>query len=158
MIDLKVLRDSPDVVRNSQKLRGEDVALVDQLIAADAAARTAITDFETLRAEQNILSKSVGSAKGDEKTALLEKAKELKETFHEFLKSLGVSVSKMINMLSYTFIIPLLGFLVEYTKEGYLTSESSTEIGIRLASFGILTLSSKTLTVLFKKLINRFSS
>lgn len=88
----------------------------------------------------------------------LEKAKELKETFHEFLKSLGVSVSKMINMLSYTFIIPLLGFLVEYTKEGYLTSESSTEIGIRLASFGILTLSSKTLTVLFKKLINRFSS
>ena len=67
MIDLKVLRDNPDVVRNSQKLRGEDVALVDQLIAADAAARTALTDFETLRAEQNILSKSVGSAKGDEK-------------------------------------------------------------------------------------------
>ena len=77
MIDLKVLRDNPDVVRNSQKLRGEDVALVDQLIAADAAARTSLTDFETLRAEQNVLSKSVGGAKGDEKTALLEKAKEL---------------------------------------------------------------------------------
>ena len=77
MIDLKVLRENPDVVRNSQKLRGEDVAVVDQLIAADAAARTALTEFESLRAEQNVLSKSVGSAKGDEKTALLEKAKEL---------------------------------------------------------------------------------
>ena len=77
MIDLKVLRDNPDVVRNSQKLRGEDVAVVDQLITADAAARTALTEFETLRAEQNLLSKSVGGAKGDEKTALLEKAKEL---------------------------------------------------------------------------------
>ena len=77
MIDLKVLRENPDLVRNSQKLRGEDVAVVDQLITADSAARSALTEFETLRAEQNLLSKSVGGAKGDEKTALLEKAKEL---------------------------------------------------------------------------------
>ena len=33
--------------------------------------------FETLRAEQNTLSKSVGAAKGDEKAALLENSKEL---------------------------------------------------------------------------------
>jgi seryl-tRNA synthetase len=77
VIDLKVLRDNPDLVRNSQKVRGEDVAIVDQLIAADAIARTAISEFETIRAEQNLLSKSVGAAKGDEKAAILEKAKEL---------------------------------------------------------------------------------
>ena len=77
MIDLKVLRDNPDLVRNSQKVRGEDVAIVDQLIAADAIARTAISEFEIIRAEQNLLSKSVGAAKGDEKAAILEKAKEL---------------------------------------------------------------------------------
>ena len=77
MIDLKLLRENPDVVRNSQKSRGEDVALVDQLIAADEARRVATSEFETLRAEQNVLSKSVGSAKGDEKAALLESAKEL---------------------------------------------------------------------------------
>ena len=35
MIDLKVLRENPDLVRNSQKVRGEDVAIVDQLIAAN---------------------------------------------------------------------------------------------------------------------------
>jgi seryl-tRNA synthetase len=77
VIDLKVLRDNPDLVRNSQKVRGEDVAIVDQLIAADAIARTAISEFEIIRAEQNLLSKSVGAAKGDEKAAILEKAKEL---------------------------------------------------------------------------------
>jgi len=77
VIDLKVLRDNPDLVRNSQKVRGEDTAVVDQLIAADAAARTAISEFETIRAEQNVLSKSVGAAKGDEKAAILEKAKDL---------------------------------------------------------------------------------
>jgi seryl-tRNA synthetase len=77
VIDLKVLRDTPDVVRHSQKVRGEDVAVVDQLLDADVKSRAAISEFETLRAEQNALSKSVGAAKGDEKNALLENAKEL---------------------------------------------------------------------------------
>lgn len=77
MIDLKILRENPDAIRHSQKVRGEDVAVVDQLLAADAMSRTALSEFETIRAEQNALSKSVGAAKGDEKTALLENAKDL---------------------------------------------------------------------------------
>ena len=77
MIDLKVLRDNPDAVKHSQKVRGEDPTIVDQLLAADTLSRAAITEFETLRAEQNTLSKAVGSAKGDEKAALLENAKAL---------------------------------------------------------------------------------
>ena len=77
MIDLKILRENPDAVRHSQKVRGEDVAIVDQLLDADSLSRTALSEFETLRAEQNALSKSVGAAKGEEKTALLENAKDL---------------------------------------------------------------------------------
>ncbi len=77
MIDLKTLRENPDVIRHSQKVRGEDVAVVDQLIEADALSKAALSEFETIRAEQNALSKSVGAAKGDEKAALLENAKEL---------------------------------------------------------------------------------
>jgi len=77
MIDIKFLRENPDVVRASQKGRGENVELVDQIIAIDEVKRAAIAEFEALRQEQNILSKSVGAAKGDEKTALLANAKEL---------------------------------------------------------------------------------
>jgi seryl-tRNA synthetase len=77
MIDIKFLRENPDVVRASQKSRGEDVSLVDQVIAVDEKRRVAINEFEQLRAEQNTLSKSVGAAKGDEKTKLLESAKDL---------------------------------------------------------------------------------
>ena len=77
MIDIKFLRENPDVVRASQKGRGEDVSLVDQVIAIDEKRRVAINEFELLRAEQNTLSKSVGAAKGDEKTKLLESAKDL---------------------------------------------------------------------------------
>jgi seryl-tRNA synthetase len=77
MIDIKFLRENPDVVRASQKGRGESVELVDQIIAIDEIKRAAINEFELLRQEQNVLSKSVGAAKGDEKTALLANAKEL---------------------------------------------------------------------------------
>ena len=77
MIDLKVLREDPERVRLSQKVRRENPELVDQLLQADTARREAITTFEALRAEQNLLSKSVGAAKGDEKAAILESAKEL---------------------------------------------------------------------------------
>ena len=77
MIDIKFLRENPDVVRTSQKGRGENVELVDQIIAIDEIKRAALSEFETLRQEQNVLSKSVGSAKGDEKAALLANAKEL---------------------------------------------------------------------------------
>ena len=77
MIDLKILREDPERVRLSQKVRGESVEIVDRLIELDEARRSAISTFETLRAEQNVLSKSVGAAKGDEKAALLERAKEL---------------------------------------------------------------------------------
>jgi len=77
MIDIKLIRENPDAVRASQKGRGEDTSIVDQLLALDETRRSAITEFETLRAEQNTLSKSVGAAKGEEKAALLENSKEL---------------------------------------------------------------------------------
>jgi seryl-tRNA synthetase len=79
MIDLKFLRENPDVVRASQKGRGEDVAIVDKVLASDDAKRAAITEFEQLRAQQNVLSKSVGAASGEEKVALLANSKELAE-------------------------------------------------------------------------------
>ena len=62
VIDLKLLRDDPDVVRRSQLSRGEDPALVDVLLAADTARRAAISTADTLRAEQKAASKKVGSA------------------------------------------------------------------------------------------------
>ena len=77
MIDLKQLREHPELFRASQKVRGEDAQLVDKLLAADDLRRAAISEFESLRAKQNVLSKSVGAAKGEEKNALLESAKQL---------------------------------------------------------------------------------
>ncbi|HZC94286.1 MAG TPA: serine--tRNA ligase [Mycobacterium sp.] len=77
MIDLKLLREDPDAVRQSQTSRGEDPALVDTLLAADTARRAAISTADSLRAEQKAASKKVGAASADERPALLQRAKEL---------------------------------------------------------------------------------
>ena len=77
MIDLKLLRDNPDVVRASQRARGEDPGLVDALLDTDAARRAAVSSADNLRAEQKAASKKVGKASPDERPALLAAAKEL---------------------------------------------------------------------------------
>lgn len=77
MIDPQLLRDSPETVRQSQEARGASVSLVDDAVQADARRRTAIGEFETLRAEQNAFGKLVASAAKDEKQALVAEAQGL---------------------------------------------------------------------------------
>lgn len=72
-----MLTDNPDLYRASQRARGADESLVDQLLQADAARRETIAAFESLRSEQNVFSKKVGKAKGEERAALLSEVKEL---------------------------------------------------------------------------------
>ncbi|HEY9310966.1 serine--tRNA ligase [Williamsia sp.] len=79
MIDLKILREHPDVVRASQRTRGQDPALVDVLLAADTERRSAIVEADQLRSEQKDLGKLIGKAPADEKQELLAKGKELAE-------------------------------------------------------------------------------
>lgn len=77
MIDPQLLRDNPDAIKQSQVSRGDSVDLVDETIAADSERRSAIAEFESLRAEQNAHSKKVSSAPKDEKQALVAEAQAL---------------------------------------------------------------------------------
>ncbi|WP_460862876.1 serine--tRNA ligase [Nocardiopsis coralliicola] len=77
MIDLRALRDDPDRLRASQRARGEDDSVVDRLLDLDAARRSALSRFESLRAEQKSVGKSVSQADADSRPALLEQAKSL---------------------------------------------------------------------------------
>lgn len=64
VIDIKTLREDPEAVRTSQHARGEDPSLVDVVLAADAARRSALAEFESARAGQKATSKDVGAAMG----------------------------------------------------------------------------------------------
>ena len=75
MIDIKLLRDHPDAVRASQRARGEDEGIVDEILKADELRRSSIAEFEALRAEQKAFGKKVAAAQGDQKAVLVAAAK-----------------------------------------------------------------------------------
>lgn len=77
MIDVRDLCENPEKFRDSQRVRGADVSVVDAIIAADAERKSAIGSFESLRSEQKVFGKRVAAAKGEEKQALLAEVKEL---------------------------------------------------------------------------------
>ncbi|MGZ4669681.1 MAG: serine--tRNA ligase [Blastococcus sp.] len=74
MIDLRLVREHPDLVRASQRARGADESLVDKLLAADANRREVVKRADDLRAEQKTASQAVRSASAEERPAVLERA------------------------------------------------------------------------------------
>ncbi len=86
MIDIRLVRDTPDAVRASQRARGEDPGVVDAILAADEARRSSLAQYEAARAQQKAFGKQVAAAQGEEKQALLAQVKELAE----LVKSLDV--------------------------------------------------------------------
>lgn len=79
MIDIRVLREDPDLVRRSQHARGQDPAVVDAILAADARRRTALGEFESARARQKSIGREVARATGADRTALVAEVRQLAE-------------------------------------------------------------------------------
>jgi len=79
MLDIKFVRENPDLVRENirKKFQDEKLPLVDKVIELDAANRAAISEASELRAQRNALSKANGplfgrlkKAEGAEKDAI----------------------------------------------------------------------------------------
>jgi seryl-tRNA synthetase len=83
VIDLRTLRNDPDRLRVSQRARGEDDSVVERLLELDERRRSALSSFESLRAEQKTFGRSVSKAQGDERQRLLDRAKELAQQVKE---------------------------------------------------------------------------
>ncbi|MFM2022609.1 MAG: serine--tRNA ligase [Actinomycetota bacterium] len=77
MIDLTLLRENPEAIRESQRSRGADVGLVDLAIELDQKKRSALAEFEKLRANQNAHSKLVSTAPKEEKAQLVAQAQQM---------------------------------------------------------------------------------
>ena len=77
MIDIRQLREDPQPAKDSLIARGDDPARIDEVLAADAHRLKKQQDFETMRAEQKALSKSIGQAAPEDRAQVLAQAKEL---------------------------------------------------------------------------------
>ncbi len=72
MLDIKLIRSEPDVVRAALARRGAD-GLVDAVLVLDERRRELLPALESIQAEQNASSKEIGGAKqrGDDATAAI---------------------------------------------------------------------------------------
>ena len=78
MLDLKFVRENPDIVKQNIKNKFQDskLPLVDEVIALDAENRTTQKEADDLRASRNKLSKQIGALMGQGKK---EEAEEVKK-------------------------------------------------------------------------------
>ena len=87
MIDIKFLRENPEVVKENIKKKFQDhkLPLVDEVIVLDAEARKTQQEADNLRAERNRISKQIG--------ALMAQGK--KEEAEEVKKQVASQASKL---------------------------------------------------------------
>ena len=94
MLDLKLIRENPDLIREALTKRHMDTQVVDEVLALDEERRRLILEAETRKSERNAVSKEIGQMKsavereqkisamralGDEISALDEKLKQVEE-------------------------------------------------------------------------------
>ena len=84
MLDIQFIREHADIVKESQRKRGESVELVDEVLRSDETRRSALKEFEEARAQQKEIGKKVAAAPDDEKAALIAQTKELSAKVAEY--------------------------------------------------------------------------
>lgn len=87
MIDLRLLKDNPDIVRQALLKRREKIDF-DKIIEIDKQRRAVITETQELKQQHNILSEKVGKLRrqGKEPRELMQEAKDLAEKIREMDK------------------------------------------------------------------------
>ena len=84
MLDIQFIREHADVVKESQRKRGESVELVDEVLRSDEVRRSSLKEFEAARAQQKEIGKKVAAAPADEKAKLIAATKELSQKVSEY--------------------------------------------------------------------------
>lgn len=84
MLDIQFIREHADIVKESQRKRGESVELVDETLRADQERRDSLKAFEDARAQQKAMGKKVASTPNEEKAALIAQTKELAAQVAQF--------------------------------------------------------------------------
>ena len=97
MIDIRFLRENPDVVRENIKKKFQDskLPLVDEVLALDVESRKWKTEADSLRASRNKYSKQIGALMAQGKR---EEAEEMKRLVNEQSQALAEAEAKEVEL------------------------------------------------------------
>ena len=100
MIDLRLLRENPDVVKAAYDRRG-GVEGLDQVVELDKRHRELLSQVEQLRAEHNKASKAIGIAAPEDRPAAIAGAKELADRIKSVEPELEAAAAELDKAASY---------------------------------------------------------
>lgn len=86
----------------------------------------------------------------------LDKALELKNTFFEFLNSLNLSIATFVDIMAYSFLLPILTDIHSVATDVTDVNEAAMMISKRLLASGVVAGGGTILNSIIKKLIKRF--
>ena len=97
MLDIKFVRENPDIVKQNIKNKFQDnkLGLVDEVIALDAELRSTIQQAQDLRANRNKISKQIGALMAQGKREEAEKLKKEVTSNSELLAELEVKEKEL---------------------------------------------------------------
>lgn len=85
MLDLKLIRESPELVKENMKKKFQDPALVDEILKLDENVRELMQESQKVRSSRNSISKEISDAKkaGKDPAPLFKKAKDIPKKLAE---------------------------------------------------------------------------
>lgn len=87
---------------------------------------------------------------------VIKKSDELRDSFLNFIDSLGITLHKITNMMSYTFIIPVLPIIYNMVTNGVMSDKEIVETLNRFIGFGLVAISGVLMKELISKVVKRF--
>ncbi|MFH1424290.1 MAG: serine--tRNA ligase [archaeon] len=88
MIDIKLLRENPQIVKDSQTKRGENPTAIDQILEHDKKWRELLQEADKLRQKRNVANEEIAKLKKVKKDATV-KIKEMQELAKKLQKTEG---------------------------------------------------------------------
>lgn len=107
MIDLKILRENPELIRQAIVNRGEKIN-IEEIIEIDARRRRIITQVDNLRKERNEISEQVGKLKraGKDPEKLMDQSRAIGEKIKDLEKELNEAETKFTELVQWLPNIP----------------------------------------------------
>lgn len=120
------------------------------------AGVAAILFFDNKRLVGKIIKKIKEEGLEEDFDIALNKTSELKNTFFEFLESLNLSISTFVDIMAYTFLLPILTDIHSVATQSTDVNEAALMISERLLASGVIASGGALMSVIIKKLIKRF--
>jgi hypothetical protein len=116
----------------------------------------AVLFFDNKRLVSKIIKKIKEEGLEEVFDVAINKGSQLKNTFFEFLESLNLSISTFVDVMAYTFLLPILTDIHSVATNTTDVNEAALMIGERLLASGVIASGGTLLNVIIKKLIKRF--